>query len=32
MASFIGPNLGMQVYKKVKINDAPADSADDAEV
>ena len=32
MASFIGPNLGMQVYKKVKINDVPGDSADDAEV
>ena len=32
MASFIGPNLGMQVYKKVKINDVPADSADEAEV
>lgn len=28
MASFIGPNLGMQVYKKVKINDVPGDSAD----
>ena len=32
MASFIDPNLGMQVYKKVKINDAPGDSADEAEV
>ena len=28
MASFIGPNLGMQVYKKVKISDVPGDSAD----
>ena len=26
MASFICPNFGMQVYKKVKINDVPADS------
>lgn len=25
MASFIGPNLGMQVYKKVKINNVPRD-------
>ena len=25
MASFIGPNLGMQVYKKVKINKVPSD-------
>lgn len=25
MASFIGPNLGMQVYKKVKINTVPRD-------
>lgn len=25
MASFIGPNLGMQVYKKVKINNIPSD-------
>ena len=25
MASFIGPNLGMQVYKKVKINNVPSD-------
>ena len=32
MASFIGPNLGMQVYKKVKINDVPGDSVDEAEV
>ena len=32
MASFIGPNLGMQVYKKVKISDVPGDSADEAEV
>ena len=32
MTSFIGPNLGMQVYKKVKVNDAPGDSADEAEV
>ena len=32
MASFISPNLGMQVYKKVKINDVPGDSADEAEV
>ena len=32
MASFIGPNLGMQVYKKVKINDVSGDSADEAEV
>ena len=31
MASFIGPNLGMQVYKKVKINDVPGDSEDEAE-
>ena len=32
MASFIGHNLGMQVYKKVKINDVPGDSSDEAEV
>ena len=32
MASFIGPNLGVQVYKKVKVNDIPGDSADEAEV
>ena len=32
MASFIGPNLGVQVYKKVKVNDVPGDSADEAEV
>ena len=32
MASFIGPNLGMQVYKKVKINDVHGDSAGEAEV
>ena len=32
MASFIGPNLGMQVYKKVKVNGVPGDSADEAEV
>ena len=32
MASFIGPNLGMQVYKKVKINDVPGESVDEAEV
>lgn len=25
MAAFIGPNLGMQVYKKVKINTVPSD-------
>ena len=25
MASFIGPNLGMQVYRKVKINTVPSD-------
>ena len=25
MASFIGPSLGMQVYKKVKINNVPSD-------
>ena len=32
MAAFFGPKLGMQVYKKVKINDVPGDSADEAEV
>ena len=32
MMSFIRPNLGIQVYKKVKINDVPAESADEAEV
>ena len=32
MASFIGPNLGMQVYKKVKINDVLGDSEGEAEV
>ena len=32
MSSFIGPNLGMQVYKEVKINDVHGDSADEAEV
>ena len=32
MESFISPNLGMKVYNKVKVNDAPGDSADDAEV
>lgn len=32
MASFIDPNLGMQVYGKVKINDVTGDSADEAEV
>ena len=32
MASFIGPYVGMQVYKNVKINDVTADSADEAEV
>ena len=32
MASFIGPNLGMQVYKKVKINDVPGESVDEAGV
>ena len=32
MASFIGPNLGMQVYKKVKINDVLGESVDEAEV
>ena len=32
MASFIGPNLGAQVYKKVKVNDVPGDSVDEAEV
>ena len=26
MASFIGPNLGMQVYKKVNTSNAPRDS------
>ena len=26
MASFIGPNFGMQVYKKVKTNNVPCDS------
>ena len=26
MASFIGPNLGMQVYKKVKTNEVHGDS------
>ena len=31
MASFIGPNLGMQVYKKVKINDVSGDSEGEAE-
>lgn len=25
MSAFIGPNLGMQVYKKVKINTVPSD-------
>ena len=30
MASFIGPNLGMQVYKKVKINNVPSDYAGEA--
>ena len=30
MASFIGPNLGMQVYKKVKINTVPRDYAGEA--
>ena len=32
MASFIDYNLGMQVYKKVKISDVHGDSADEAEV
>lgn len=32
MASFIGPDLGMQVYKKIKINNVHGDSADEAEV
>ena len=32
MASFAWPNLGMQVYNKVKVNDVPCDSADEAEV
>ena len=32
MASFFGPKLGMQVYKKIKVNDVPGDSADEAEV
>ena len=30
MASFIGPNLGMQVYKKVKINTIPSDYTGEA--
>ena len=30
MASFIGPNLGMQVYKKVKINNVPSDYVGEA--
>ena len=32
MASFTHYNLGMQVYNKVKINNVPGDSADEAEV
>lgn len=32
MASFIGPNLGLQVYKKLKINDVPGDTVREAEV
>ena len=32
MESFIGPNLGMQVYKKVKIKDVPGDSEGETEV
>lgn len=32
MASFSDCNLGMQVYKKVKVNDVPGDSVDEAEV
>lgn len=32
MASFAAPNLGMQVYKKVKVNDVHGDSADETEV
>lgn len=31
MASFIGSNLGVQVYKKVKANDVPGDSEGEAE-
>lgn len=31
MASFFGSNLGMKVYKKVKVNDVPGDSEDEAE-
>ena len=30
MASFIGPSLGMQVYKKVKINNVPSDYTGEA--
>ena len=30
MASFIGPNLGMQVYKKLKINDVPGENVCEA--
>ena len=30
MASFIGPNLGMQVYKKFKINTVPSDYVGEA--
>ena len=32
MASFAAPNLGMQVYNKVKIKDVPGGSADEVEV
>ena len=32
MASFAAPNLGMQAYNKVKINDVPGGSAPEAEV
>lgn len=32
MASFFGPDLGMKVYKNVKVNDVPGDSADESEV
>ena len=30
MASFIGPNVGMQVYKNVKINTIPSDYTGEA--
>ena len=32
MASFFGPNLGMKVYKNVKVNDVQGDSEGEAEV